>query len=146
MARHHHRQGYFCTLFFAVLDPVTGSVLYVNGGHNPAVLVRANGDHVQLGPTGPAVGMFAHSTFLLDHVSLGPGDALFLYTDGITETRNITGEFFGMDRTIDAVTSPGRTASQLLDFVEDEVLRYMGDADQHDDMTMLAVRRTATMH
>jgi serine phosphatase RsbU (regulator of sigma subunit) len=141
MARHHYRQGYFCTLFFAILDPATGTMLYVNGGHNPAVLVRADGHHALLGPTGPAVGMFAHSTFLLGHAMLGPGDALFIYTDGIPEARNPAGEFFGMNRTVEAVTRPVRAASELLDCVEEAVLQYVGDAEQHDDMTMLALRR-----
>jgi hypothetical protein len=142
MARHHRRQGYFCTLFFGILDPVSGTLVYINGGHNPAVLVRADGSHVLLGPTGPAVGMFANSSYLLDHVSMRHGDWLFLYTDGVTESRDITGEFFGMGRTLDVVTQPGRTADQLIEFVDQTLRHYTGAAEQHDDITMLAVRRS----
>jgi sigma-B regulation protein RsbU (phosphoserine phosphatase) len=142
MARHHRRQGYFCTLFFGILDPVSGTLVYINGGHNPAVLVRADGTHELLGPTGPAVGMFANSSYLLDHVSMRPGDGLFLYTDGVTESRDIGGEFFGMDRTLDVVTQPGRTADELIEAVDQTLRHYTGAAEQHDDITMLALRRS----
>ncbi len=142
MARHHRRQGYFCTLFFGILDPASGTLLYINGGHNPAVLVRADGSHVLLGPTGPAVGMFANSSYLLDHVSMRTGDWLFLYTDGVTESRDIDGEFFGMGRTLDIVTQPGRTAKELLESVDVALHHYSGAAEQHDDITMLALRRS----
>jgi sigma-B regulation protein RsbU (phosphoserine phosphatase) len=142
MARHHRRQGYFCTLFFGILDPVSGALVYINGGHNPAVLVRADGSHVLLGPTGPAVGMFANSSYLLDHVSLRPGDWLFMYTDGVTESRAIGGEFFGMARMVDLVTQPGRTADELIEDVDQTLRHYTGAAEQHDDITMLALRRS----
>jgi sigma-B regulation protein RsbU (phosphoserine phosphatase) len=142
MARHHRRQGYFCTLFFGILDPVSGTLVYINGGHNPAILVRAEGGHTLLLPTGPAVGMFANSSYLLGQASLAPGDWLFMYTDGVTESRNLGGEFFGMQRTLDVVTQQGRTATELLEAVDRMLRRYTGAAEQHDDITMLSLRRT----
>jgi sigma-B regulation protein RsbU (phosphoserine phosphatase) len=142
MARHHRRQGYFCTLFFGILDPVSGALVYINGGHNPAILVRADGGHRLLPPTGPAVGMFANSSFLLGQASLRPGDWLFMYTDGVTESRNLGGEFFGMGRTIDVVTEQGRTAAELLEAMDRVLRHYTGAAEQHDDITMLSLRRT----
>jgi sigma-B regulation protein RsbU (phosphoserine phosphatase) len=142
MARHHRRQGYFCTLFFGVLDPRSGALLYVNGGHNPAVLVRADGDHLLLGPTGPAVGMFASSSYLLDQVSLRPGDWLYMYTDGVTEARDASGEFFGMERVMNVVTRPGRTASELVEAIDKAIRHHVGAARQYDDITMLALRRS----
>ena len=141
MARHHRRQGYFCTLFFGILDPVSGALVYINGGHNPAVLVRADGSHLLLGPTGPAVGVFANNAFLLDHVSLRSGDQLFLYTDGVTESRDVDGGFFGMDRMLEVVTQPGQTADELIEAVDQAARHYTGAAEQHDDITMLALRR-----
>jgi phosphoserine phosphatase RsbU/P len=142
MARHHRLQGYFCTLFFGILDPVSGTLVYVNGGHNPAVLVRADGGHVLLGPTGPAVGMFANSSYLIDQVSMQPGDWLFMYTDGVTETRSADGEFFGMERTLEIVVEPGRTAGELLEAVDQALRLHTGAGEQHDDITMLALRRS----
>jgi hypothetical protein len=142
MARHHRKQGYFCTLFFGLLDPRSGVLLYINGGHNPAILVRADGNHVLLGPTGPAVGMFASSSYLLDQVSLQPGDWLYMYTDGVTEARDASGEFFGMSRVVDVVTQPGRTAGELLEAIDTAIRHHAGGARQHDDITMLALRRS----
>lgn len=142
MARHHRRQGYFCTLFFGILDPFSGSFVYINGGHNPAVLARADGSHTLLSPTGPAVGMFARSSYLLGEARLDPGDLIFMYTDGVTESRNAAGDFFGMDRTLRVVTRPARTAGELIEAVDMELKRYASGADQHDDITMLALRRS----
>jgi sigma-B regulation protein RsbU (phosphoserine phosphatase) len=144
MARHHRRQGYFCTLFFGILDPCSGSFVYINGGHNPAVLVRADGSHELLGPTGPAVGMFARSSYLLGEVSLEPGDRMFMYTDGVTESRNATGDFFGMERMLQVVTRPSCTADELIEAVDEALRRYASGTEQHDDITMLALRRSPT--
>ena len=139
----NHRQGYFATVFFGVLDPASGTLLYVNGGHNPPVLIRADGPHSLLEPTGPAVGAFANSTYSLNHVSLQPGDSLFMYTDGIVEARDTEGGLFGMDRTLDVITKPGRSPRELLDAIETAVHQYRGSAEQSDDITMLALRRAA---
>lgn len=142
MTRHHRQQAYFCTLFFGILDPSSGTLLYVNGGHNPPILVRADGEHMLLRPTGPAVGMFASSTYMLDHVTLRPGDRLFIYTDGVTEARDPEGKLFGMDRTLDVVTRPSPSADDLLDAVQKAIGEHGGASEQSDDITMLMVRRT----
>jgi phosphoserine phosphatase RsbU/P len=138
----HVRQAYFATLFFGLLDPDTGSLLYINGGHNPPVLARADGSWSLLAPTGPAVGMLQDSVYSLGHVVLGPGDSLFVYTDGVVEARNGTGAFFGMDRLTDIVgqVTSADSAQGLVDLVDKKVKRHVGPADQYDDITMLAVR------
>jgi serine phosphatase RsbU (regulator of sigma subunit) len=141
LARNHLRQGYFATMFFGVLDPASGALLYINGGHNPPVLVRANGDYTTLGPTGPAVGMLSDSTYALGHTTLRPGDVLFTYTDGVVEARDTTGELFGMDRTMEVITKPGNTAEEMLGRVDEAMRHYVGSAQQTDDITMLAIRR-----
>jgi hypothetical protein len=143
MARHHQRQAYFCTLFFGILDPFSGVLLYINGGHNPPILLRADGQHSLLRPTGPAVGMFPSSTYLLDHVTLQPGDDLFMYTDGVTEARNADGGFFGMDRTLEAVSRPRKRAEEMLDAVDGAMRDYTRGTEQFDDITMLSLRRPA---
>jgi phosphoserine phosphatase RsbU/P len=144
MARNHLRQGYFATLFFGVLDPASGALLYINGGHNPPVLVRAEGGHALLNPTGPAVGMLSDSTFSLGHVTLQPGDTLFVYTDGVVEARNPDGALFGMERTLGIVREPDRDAADLVGAVDAAVRWYAGTAEQSDDITMLALRRAAS--
>jgi sigma-B regulation protein RsbU (phosphoserine phosphatase) len=141
MARHHHRQGYFCTLIFAMLEPSSGALLYVNAGHNPAILVRPNGRHTLLPPTGPAIGVYRHSRHLVAHVRMEPGDRLFMYTDGVPEARNSRGEFFGMDRVLGLVTRQRGSADALVEEMDAAVRQHTGNAEQYDDITMLALHR-----
>lgn len=141
MARNHIRQGYFATLFFGVLDPMSGAVVYINGGHNPPVVVRGDGSHQLLEPTGPAVGMMPNSVFTLGHLSLDPGDRLFVYTDGVVEARDSHGTMLGTDRMLDVLCLPCDSADSLLDSVETGLRRHVGSADQFDDITMLVLRR-----
>jgi sigma-B regulation protein RsbU (phosphoserine phosphatase) len=143
LARNHLRQGYFATMFFGVLDPVSGALLYINGGQNPPVLVRNRGGHLRLEPTGPAVGMVPDSTYTLGHTNMEPGDSLFVYTDGVVEARDSAGELFGTDRMIEVITETGHSAEGLLAVVDSAIRHHMGTAEQYDDITMLAVRRQA---
>jgi phosphoserine phosphatase RsbU/P len=129
-------------LFFGILDPESGALEYINGGHNPAVVARAEGSHELLRPTGPAVGVFADGSFRLGRLQLGPGDLLFLYTDGVTESRGTGDEFFGMERMLDVVAQPAVTAGELIETVDHAVRHFTGAAEQHDDITMLALRRS----
>ncbi|MBO2448765.1 SpoIIE family protein phosphatase [Actinomadura barringtoniae] len=142
MARNHLRQGYFATLFFGVLDPGSGAMIYINSGHNPPVLARRDGEHTLLYPTGPAVGMMPNSTFSLGHATLGPGDSLFIYTDGVSEARAVDGERFGNERLLNVVNAPERGAHAMLDAMDASVRSHVGAAEQFDDITMLAVHRT----
>ncbi len=141
MARNHLRQGYFATVFFGVLDPVSGALLYINGGHNPPVLVRADGGHELLAPTGPAVGMMSGSAYTLGHTSLQHGDTLFLYTDGVVEARDRAGTLFGMDRMITVAARERTAAEALLLAMDDTLSRFVSGAEQSDDITMLALHR-----
>jgi sigma-B regulation protein RsbU (phosphoserine phosphatase) len=141
LARHHHRQGYFCTVLFAMVEPTSGALRYVNGGHNPAILVRADGRHALLPPTGPALGVFRDSRYRVAHDRMEPGDRLLMYTDGVPEARSAAGEFFGMDRVLDLATRHWDSTTGLLDAVDTAVRRHAGDGSQHDDITMLALRR-----
>ncbi|MEU1289226.1 PP2C family protein-serine/threonine phosphatase [Kitasatospora sp. NPDC005856] len=146
LARHHLRQGYFATLFFGVLDPANGSLLFINAGHNPPVLLRADGGRSLLRPTGPAVGMMADSAYSLGTVVLAPEDQLFLYTDGVPDARSAEREQFGMRRLFEVLDRPAASGHVLLDGVERALNRHVGTADQFDDITMLALRRGALPH
>jgi sigma-B regulation protein RsbU (phosphoserine phosphatase) len=141
LTRNHLEQGYFATLFFAILDPRTGGLIYINGGHNPPVVLRRNGDLEPLHPTGPAVGLLPGSVFKLGDTSLAEGETLFAYTDGVTEARNPQGEFFSEQRMLDLLAQPARSAKDLLDRMDLAVRRFVGSAEQFDDVTMLALRR-----
>ncbi|WP_214319699.1 PP2C family protein-serine/threonine phosphatase [Nonomuraea sediminis] len=142
MARNHLKQGYFATMFFGVLDPQSGDLLYINGGHNPPVVLRADGGQSLLPPTGPAVGILSDSSYTLGHVHLAPGDALFTYTDGVVEARNTDHGLYGMPRLRALLDGPPPHTETLLDSVDGSVRHFAGTAEQSDDITTLALRRT----
>jgi sigma-B regulation protein RsbU (phosphoserine phosphatase) len=143
LTRNHLRQAYFATMFFGVLDPATGKMIYVNGGHNPPLLMRAGGGVPEvLDPTGPAVGVLPGGDFEMRAIEVGVGDSLFVYTDGVTEARDTSGGFLGDARLRDALTTPVASADELVGRVEELLRGHTGDAEQNDDITMLAVHRT----
>jgi phosphoserine phosphatase RsbU/P len=138
----HPKQAYFATLFFGVLDPATGSLLYVNCGHNPPLLLGADGAvRAELGPTGPAVGVVPGGVFELGHDVLRPGESLFVYTDGVTEARSAEQEFFGDQRLYELAGLPVRRARDLLDRTLGALDAHAADIEQYDDITMLVVRQ-----
>jgi sigma-B regulation protein RsbU (phosphoserine phosphatase) len=140
LTRNHIRQGYFATMFFGVLDPLSGNLVYINGGHNPPVLVSGSGaEPVLLEPTGPAVGVIPDVSFSLGYAQLSPGDTLFIYTDGVTEARSASGEFFGEDLMVEQLTEAAGRGEELLDHMDGALGAFVGAADQSDDITMMAV-------
>lgn len=143
IVRHHHhnRKHMFATLFFGVLEPETGTLTYVNGGHDPPIIVRPDGEMFLLDPTGPAVGLMADSKFVYKKTSFEPGDMLLAYTDGVTEARNATGQFFTEDRLLELLRQPVPSASATLEQIESHVREFLGHTAFADDVTMLAVRR-----
>ena len=131
----------FATLFFGILDPTTGLVQYINGGHEPPIVIGKNGVKDRLKPTGMAVGMMEGSQFEAKSLQLDPGDILLTYTDGVPEARDPNRKFFTEERLLDIANQPISSASALLDKIMDRLRAHIADADQFDDITMLAVRR-----
>jgi serine phosphatase RsbU (regulator of sigma subunit) len=142
MTRNHLRQGYFATLFFGVLDPDSGDVLYINGGHNPPVLVRTNGEQVLLPPTGPAVGVLPDGAFGVGRCHLEPGDLLLVYTDGVVDARDGARRRYTLHRLRNLLRRPADSAAAVLDRVEESLHAHVQSGEQFDDITMLAVLRT----
>ena len=140
----HADTNIFATVFFAILDPESGALIYANCGHLPPVLRRADGSEERLMPTGPAVGLLPDANFHVQQVALAPGDLLFMYTDGVTEARNPQGEMFGAQR-LAALreTHAGASAEELLAAIETAVHEFIAGAEPTDDLTMLAVNRAA---
>ena len=133
----------FVTLFYAVYDPENGTFTYANGGHNPPLLVHSDGSSEELPLTGGiALGLVPDFEYEEHTLRLMPGDALILYTDGVTEAMNEEHEEFGVPRLvevfeaappIDAEDATGRVFSAVHDFA--------GDADQSDDITCMVLHR-----
>ena len=93
----------FVTLWLGLLDCETGHLTYINAGHNPPILQRAGGETVYLEEQGDGQFMLAGMPYFEyeeSELTLEPGDSIYLYTDGVTEAKNVDDEFFGEDRLI----------------------------------------------
>jgi len=132
----------YVTVFYGVLDTRTGHVTYCNAGHNPPFVLRAEGPVEPLAQTGGTVlGLFEHAPYETAGLVLRPGDAVFTYTDGVTEACDRDGEEFTTGRLQPCLERcGGRDLDELISTVGAEVATFVGDAPQGDDITMLAVR------
>jgi serine phosphatase RsbU (regulator of sigma subunit) len=135
----------YLTLFMGILDASHRILRYVNAGHNPQFVLRAAGGLDRLPSTGLPIAMFAGHGYKEGSVTLGEGDILFFYTDGITEVENEKGEMFGSER-LEAllVKHHAEGVDAILARIEQEVLTFRGAADLFDDATMMVLRLGAT--
>jgi sigma-B regulation protein RsbU (phosphoserine phosphatase) len=134
----------FVTVFYGVLDPGTGELVYANAGHCPALLVRAQeqGAVQALCNTGMPLGLFQDVIWGQGVVQLAPGDVLVLYTDGITEARDAQREFFDEDRLRESlIANRGQPAETIRDAILGAVDEFVGDAPQSDDIGLVVVAR-----
>ena len=129
--------GRFVTFCYARIDVATGRLTYANAGHNPPLLVRADGSIEKLSPGGTVLGVFTESTYDQGEFPLYAGDRLVFYTDGITEGRNREGEEYGEDR-LAAVAQRYRAADAdaMLAAVLQDVESFNGDKYE-DDATLI---------
>jgi sigma-B regulation protein RsbU (phosphoserine phosphatase) len=144
LARFHAKMNMFVTLFYGVLDPASGLLLYINAGHNPPILVDRDGKtKARLAPTGPALGILSGPDFQVGQQVIEDGDFLLAFTDGVTEARDPKGGLFTDQRLVTLLAEgPPASASQLLDRVDAAVELHVAGNEPSDDITMLAVRRT----
>jgi len=135
----------FITLFYGVFDLRDGVFRYSNGGHNPPRLVRSDSRIEELPTTENLVlGIAPEHEYHNGEVRLAPGDALFLYTDGITEAQNVNNEEFGEERLDAILAGLGQVpAREIVTTIVDEVRAFAGDAPQSDDITCIAMRFAA---
>jgi serine phosphatase RsbU (regulator of sigma subunit) len=144
IARTHERSSMFATVFFGLLEPDTGSLLYVNAGQEPPLLLGADGIRERLAPTGPAVGLLPERDFQVRRTHLAPGEVLLAFTDGVTEARSASGEFFGEARLAAALEGRVPLVEDLLARIEESVDAYCCGAEANDDLTMIALAREET--
>ena len=137
--------GLYITLLYGILDPLTGNFAYCSAGHHPALLLRAHdGLLEQLKHTGMPLGVLEEATWQQLSVNIEPGDALVLYTDGITDAQDKRDEFFGLERLDVALRSlKGKNATEIRDGIRRVVRQFQGDVPQSDDITLMVVVRSA---
>jgi len=132
----------FISFFLAIIDRTKDEVAFVNAGHNPPLLVEAQGQVQVLESTGLCLGMFPDQSYGQRTVALRPGDILCFYTDGIVESRRDESEEYGEGRLGDKVRElrdlPART---IMDEIFEDVLAFSGCSEAGDDMTLVIVKR-----
>jgi phosphoserine phosphatase RsbU/P len=132
----------YATAFFLSYDPATGACAYVNGGHVDGIVLRRDGAVELLTTTGLPVGLFARAEYEEGNVTLGSGDLLLLYSDGVSEANNTAEEEFGIDRMVEVLRAHRDEPSAAI--VERMVARideFAGAAPQFDDITLMALKR-----
>ncbi|MCL2033122.1 MAG: SpoIIE family protein phosphatase [Oscillospiraceae bacterium] len=137
----------FVTAFMGYIDLRSGKLTYVNAGHDPALLKKADGEFKPL-PSKPSLILagFENVRYKEEEMILSPGDTLYLYTDGVTEAMNNDCELFSTRRLLDALNrSKVSTAKELLVHIKNEIDLFADGAEQADDITMLALKITERM-
>ncbi len=142
LVRRHIPENRFVTFFWSVLDTKDHTLAYVNGGHNPPILLRAGGEAERLAITGAPLGMFDTPRYEAGRTVLGPGDLLVCYSDGVTEETGPGEVEFGEERLLEIVRSartqpPGEIGQLILDALE----TYCAGEIRRDDTTLLILQR-----
>jgi serine phosphatase RsbU (regulator of sigma subunit) len=134
------RLPYFLTLALAVYDPQRHSLAIAGGGHNP-ILVAGSGGVRQVPSRGAALGVRTGLAFPEDHIDLAPGDTVALYTDGLTEARDPSGELYGMERLEEALERcHQRPLDETLESMWGNVADFRAATLPGDDATLLLAR------
>ncbi|MFZ2097444.1 MAG: SpoIIE family protein phosphatase [Anaerolineales bacterium] len=142
IAKIHTKMNMFVTLFFGILDSEKGELTYINAGHNPPVLLDSTGEvKARLTLTGPAVGLMPAITYTSRQLTIERGDTLFLFTDGVPEAHNPAHQLFSEKRMLELLSVPFHSTEILLNRIVQELDEFTADANQFDDITMLAIRR-----
>ncbi len=136
--------GKFITFFCAALDPATHTLRFTNAGHNPPMLRRRDGSIEELSTGGIMLGILPDQPFIEGEITLEPGEALVMFTDGVTEAFNVAEEEYGEDRLRDVLRRcPDADATGLMETILDEVSTFSGDAPQSDDITLFILSRSS---
>jgi phosphoserine phosphatase RsbU/P len=132
----------YVTAFIAALDPGSGRLSYTNAGHNTGLLVRADGSVQKLEANGMPIGLFPVVEYERAEVTLGLGDLLVLYTDGITEAANPAGGEFGLDRLQAVVCRHAREPLVAIAVALETAVEVFADGTPYgDDRTVVMLRR-----
>jgi serine phosphatase RsbU (regulator of sigma subunit) len=134
----------FITLFFCILNGENGELTFCNGGHNPPLIIRADGSHEQLKGGGPVIGILPMIEYQEYRTSLETGDTLVIYSDGVTEAANADDDEFETERLAEAVRLHRHLpAAEIVSAIRKAVVDHAAGAPQSDDITIMVARRIA---
>jgi sigma-B regulation protein RsbU (phosphoserine phosphatase) len=136
-----HEDAKFATVFIGLFDLKSGILTYINCGNEPPFLLGKGGKVTALPPTGPVVGVMPEAVFLVKEVSMEKNDLLLVYTDGIPDALNKDGISFGNERLMKFLCEENLSHEVLLKNIVGQMDQFIGETDQFDDITMMAIKR-----
>lgn len=138
----NNEEGLFVTCWMGILELSTGTLRYVNAGHNPpAIFNNENGYTFLKGKRGLILAAMEGMKYRENEIVLKPGDRLFLYTDGVTEAHNTNNELYGEDRLIRILNETRKkSVREVLETIEKNLQIFSGNKEQFDDITMLMIQ------
>jgi len=133
----------FATALLAALDPLTAAIRFANAGHNPALLLRADGATEQLASTGVPLGLLPNANYASHEIEMRPGDLLVLYTDGIVEATDPDDQEFDVSR-LEALCRrhAGQPLAAVAEALERELAQFVRGVPYADDRTLVMLRRS----
>jgi phosphoserine phosphatase RsbU/P len=141
----HGDTNMFATIFIGIFSNQDGSLTFINGGHEPPILVQKNGTLTNLTPSGPAIGIIPDADFSVREIKMGSDDLLLAFTDGIPDALNSDEVPFGSPRLLAIAQGMNATPGELLANIEGQLKQFTGATDPFDDVTMLAVKRATLL-
>ena len=137
----HGHETMFATLFFGILNPVTGKIAYINGGHEPLFIIGQSGIKETLRAAGPVVGIITGAEFKIQQSQLEPGDILIGYTDGVTEALSPAQTLYSKEKFRALLEVQAASATELIGRIQTDLFDHIDNEPQFDDITMIAVHR-----
>ncbi|RMD96221.1 MAG: FHA domain-containing protein, partial [Calditrichaeota bacterium] len=146
LVRESSLESLFATFFFCIYDIQSGQLRYVNAGHNPPVVFRSTGSEEQLKSSATVLGILEENSGQEKSITLEEGDVVIFYTDGLTEAMDKNMQQLGLKAVSDTVRAflqahPEAPAKQILKAILDKVERHVAGQPQHDDLTLLVLKR-----
>ncbi len=141
IAAEHGHEVMFATLFFGVLNPATGDLSFINGGHEPPFIIGQSKIKGTLTAQGPVVGIITGAEFEIQHAQLEPGDILIGFTDGVTEALSPRQTLYSKEKFCALLELPASSATELIERIQTDLFLHIDNAPQFDDITMIAVHR-----
>ena len=135
-------EGMFVTAFAVIFDKNSDSFLYINAGHNkPVAVINGKAEFLECKPC-IMLGVFDDARYVVNSAEFGNGDIICLYTDGVNEATNADNEFFGNERLVSACQNAEQTAKGVCDGVYDALTYFTENAEQFDDITIVAIKNS----
>ena len=136
-----NKKSMFVTCFLAIINKRTGHVVYANAGHNPPVIGSNKNFRYLKCKSGFLLGCFKDSFVFDEEIDLQPGESITIYTDGITEARDIDGNFFGEEKLLNVFNKADYTCTvELHHAIKDSIASFVKDAPQSDDITFVTMK------